>query len=73
MTLNQVPVGTRARLSVTSDHPTHRRLAELGLRPGAEIHVMRRTSGGGRLLGIGPSRMALDRATLRSLHVEPTA
>jgi ferrous iron transport protein A len=72
VTLNQVPIGTTARLTATADHPSYRRLAELGLRPGAEVSVMRRTAGGGRLLGIGSSRMALDRATLRSLHVEAT-
>ena len=70
MTLNKVPVGTTVRLSNTSADPSSRRLAELGLRPGADIHVMRRTSGGGRLLGLGHSRMAVDRVTLRSLHVE---
>lgn len=70
MTLNQVPVGSSARLASTSAHPSSRRLAELGLRPGADVQVMRRTSGGGRLLGLGHSRMAVDRATLRSLDVE---
>lgn len=70
MTLNQVPVGSNARLAATASHPASRRLAELGLRPGAEVQVMRRTSGGGRLLGVGHSRMAVDRATLRSLDVE---
>lgn len=71
MTLNQVPVGTAARLADTSAHPGSRRLAELGLRPGAEIAVLRRTSGGGRLLGVGPSRFAVDRATLTAIVVEP--
>jgi ferrous iron transport protein A len=70
VTLNQVPVGTSARLVDVSDHPGSRRLAELGLRPGAQVHVMRRTSGGGRLVGLGPSRMALDSATATALQVE---
>lgn len=70
MTLNQVPVGTIARLADTAGHPSSRRLAELGIRPGADIHVMRRTSGGGRLVGVGHSRMALDRTTLQTLHVD---
>lgn len=70
VTLNHVPVGATVRLADTTRHPGSRRLAELGLRPGADIHVMRRTSGGGRLLGLGHSRMAVDRATLRSLDVE---
>lgn len=70
MTLNQVPVGTTARLVATDTHPSSRRLAELGLRPGAHVQIMRRTSGGGRLVGIGPSRMALDGASLTAIHVE---
>jgi ferrous iron transport protein A len=70
VTLNQVPVGSAARVVDTGSHPSSRRLTELGLRPGAEVHVMRRTSGGGRLLGVGPARMALDGATLRALQVE---
>jgi Fe2+ transport system protein FeoA len=70
VTLNQVPVGTTARLATTTVHPSSRRLAELGLRPGADVQVMRRTAGGGRLLGLGHSRMAVDRATLRALNVE---
>jgi ferrous iron transport protein A len=73
VTLNQVPVGTSARLVDVSDHPGSRRLAELGLRPGAQVHVMRRTSGGGRLVGLGPSRMALDSATATALQVELTS
>jgi Fe2+ transport system protein FeoA len=70
VTLNQVPVGSTATLTDTSAHPSRRRLAELGLRPGADVLVMRRTAGGGRRLGIGHSRMAIDRVTSRSLHVE---
>jgi ferrous iron transport protein A len=71
VTLNQVPVGSAARLSDTSAHPVSHRLAALGLRPGAEVAVLRRTSGGGRLLGVGPSRFAVDRRTLTALVVEP--
>jgi ferrous iron transport protein A len=70
VTLIQVPVGTTARLADTAGHPSSRRLAELGIRPGADIRVMRRTSGGGRLIGVGHSRMALDSTTLQALHVE---
>jgi len=73
VTLTQVPLGTTARLSDTSAHPRRQRLAELGLRPGTDVHVMSRTSGGGRVLGIGQSRMAVDRSTLDALLVEPPA
>ncbi len=72
MTLNQVPVGAVARLTDTARHPASRRLAELGLRPGTDVAVMRRTAGGGRLLAVGHARMAVDAGTLRSLTVEIT-
>ena len=70
MTLDQVPVGSAARLTDPSLHPSTRRLAELGLRPGADVAVLRRISGGGRLIGLGVARMALDKPTTTSLHVE---
>jgi ferrous iron transport protein A len=46
-----------------------RRLAELGLRPGAWVTVLHRTTGGGRLIGIGQTRIALDRETSAALPV----
>ncbi|HEY5186202.1 MAG TPA: ferrous iron transport protein A [Actinomycetes bacterium] len=46
-----------------------RRLAELGLRAGQRVHVLQRSAGGGRLLGIGADRIAVGRATLRALPV----
>ena len=46
------------------------RLAELGLRVGAVLTVLSRTTGGGRLLGVGTSRIAVDRATARALEAE---
>lgn len=58
--LTGLDVGARDRL----------RLAELGLRVGAVVTVVSRTAGGGRLVGLGTSRIALDRATTRRLAVE---
>lgn len=46
-----------------------RRLAELGLRSGARVTVLHRTAGGGRLVAIGQTRIALDRETLAALPV----
>lgn len=46
-----------------------RRLAELGLRSGARVTVLHRTAGGGRLVAVGHTRIALDRATLAELPV----
>ena len=68
--INQVPIGTTVRLVDCAAHPCSRRLAELGLRPGTEVCVMRRASGGGCVLGIGICRMAIDKASARSLEVE---
>jgi len=50
-----------------------RRLRELGVRPGAAIEVHRRTSGGGIVVGVAGSRVALDRASARAITVEQPA
>jgi ferrous iron transport protein A len=70
VTLHQAPVGASVRVTDLSGHPRARRLAELGLRPGAMVEVLRRTSGGGRLLGLGTARLAVDRATADAVVVE---
>jgi hypothetical protein len=44
----------------------------LGCDP-AQVALLRRTSGGGRLLGVGHSRFAVDRATLLALDVDLTS
>lgn len=46
-----------------------RRLAEFGLRPGRWVTVLARTAGGGRLVGLGTSRIALDAETVRLLAI----
>lgn len=50
---------------------TLRRLAELGIRRGASIVAGQRTPGGGRVIGVAGSQLALDAETLRFLHVCP--
>jgi ferrous iron transport protein A len=45
------------------------RLAQLGLRAGAGVTVLARTSGGGRLVGVGTTRIGLDRDTSRQLEL----
>ncbi len=68
--LADVPAGGRATLGVPDlDPPRVRRLAELGLRAGAEVRVLVRTSGGGRVVALGDDRIALDRGILRRLPV----
>jgi ferrous iron transport protein A len=51
--------------------PQTRRLAELGLRAGGRVTVLHRTAGGGRLVAVGHTRIALDRQTLTGLPVVP--
>ncbi len=48
------------------------RLAQLGLRAGAEVTVLSRTAGGGRLVGVGTARVGLDRETSRGLELHTT-
>jgi Fe2+ transport system protein FeoA len=71
LTLADVPVGARATLR-GSQLPAlrTRRLAELGLRPGAEVTVLLRTSGRGRVIALAEDRIALDGRTLHGLYVD---
>ena len=52
---------------------TVRRLAELGVRRGMVLTAVQKTPGGGRVIAIGDSRLALDKGTLRNLHIRTTA
>ena len=71
LTLADLPVGRSGTLASGSDGvASGGRLAELGLRPGARIQVLMRTTGGGRVVGIGLIRLALDRVTLGALALE---
>ncbi len=51
------------------DAAQRRRLAELGLRPGAEVQVLMRTAGGGRLLAIDDARVVVGREILGQIGV----
>ena len=46
-----------------------RRLAELGIRPGAGLQILSRTSGGGAILAIGDDRIAVSRQVLATIEV----
>ncbi|GIJ75340.1 ferrous iron transport protein B [Virgisporangium ochraceum] len=54
-----------------------RRLAELGLRTGSTVTPLHRTAGGGRVVGVGTTRVAVARAVLSRMalrgHARPTA
>lgn len=53
--------GTATVQSVDADPAVRRRLAEMGIRPGASVRVLYRTTGGGRVVSVGGARVALDR------------
>ncbi len=73
-TLASANVPARCVLGTPNVTPAQvRRLAELGLRAGAAVTVLFRTAGGGRVIGIGESRIALDRATLAAIPVLTTS
>ena len=71
MDLDDAPVGASLRILGTSGPDDARlRLAELGIRPGEHVIVIQRTSGGGRILGLGDCRIAVDRPTARRIEIE---
>lgn len=57
----------RMLLRADGDPQMRRRLAALGLRRGAQVKLMMRTSGGGAVVQVAGSRIALDRSILRRL------
>ena len=68
--LASVPAGVRGTLAlgrVPADAGV--RLARLGLRVGAEVTVLSRTAGGGRIVAVGTARIGLDRDTSRRLQL----
>lgn len=72
MRLADVPLGTAVVLVGRGDGEVPPlRLAELGLRPGARVVVLHRTAGGGRVVGVGHGRVALDRTVTTALEVAP--
>jgi ferrous iron transport protein A len=68
VTLASAPCGVPLLLGEAAlPAPRRLRLAELGLRPGATVTVLRRTAGGGRILGVGDARVALGRGVLTAV------
>jgi ferrous iron transport protein A len=62
--------GRATVVSVGLPDSASRRLLELGVRVGATIEVHRRTSGGGIVVGVAGSRVALDRTSAQSIEIE---
>lgn len=70
--LAAVPLGSSGTLALGSiPRAAVLRLAQLGLRAGAGVTVLARTAGGGRLVGVGSTRIGLDRDTSRRLELRP--
>ncbi|XVX20698.1 FeoA family protein [Actinomycetota bacterium] len=72
LTLDRAPIGEPLVFLEASTAPeVRRRLAELGLRRGAHLTCVQRTSGRGRVVSVAGSRIAIDAATLGHLTVQP--
>jgi ferrous iron transport protein A len=71
-TLDRAPLGAAVRVAA-ADAPADlaRRLAELGLRQGAVVRCLQRTTGGGRVVDVAGARVALGREVLRAVRTEP--
>jgi Fe2+ transport system protein FeoA len=70
MTLDQAPVGVPVHVTGADLEPSlARRLAELGVRPGRTVTALHATSGGGRVVAVDDTRVALARTVLRRIEV----
>ncbi|GEA79600.1 FeoA domain-containing protein [Cellulomonas sp. CW35] len=67
------PGATVRVLDVELDESTRRRFRTFGLAPGAVLHVTHRGGFGGRVVGVGADRLALDAGTCRRVRVEAVA
>jgi Fe2+ transport system protein FeoA len=71
--LGKVPGSEFVVLDVNLAESAQRRLAELGVRTGARVNVTQHTAGGGIVVSIGGSRIALDERTARGISVRASA
>jgi ferrous iron transport protein A len=60
-------------LRLRTDPDLTKRLGAFGVRPGAPVEIVQRTAGGGRILGVAGSRIALDRSILAAIDAEQVA
>ncbi len=67
--LARAPIGIELRV-IGAVGPTAltRRLSELGLRVGSHVRCVQKTSGGGRIIDVAGSRIALGRDVLGSVQ-----
>ncbi|MDR2974219.1 MAG: ferrous iron transport protein A [Propionibacteriaceae bacterium] len=69
--LDQAPVDQPLSIVGTSTDPVvAQRLSRLGWRPGGQVRVVRKTSGGARVLDLNDSRVAISGDLAKSLCVE---
>lgn len=47
-----------------------KRLGTFGVRPGAHVEILQRATGGGRIVAVAGSRIALDRVILAAIDAE---
>jgi len=66
--LASAPLGTSLTLVGIDDAANRRRLATFGLREGATFRLLTRTIGGGRIVLVGGSRIALSRDLVHRLR-----
>ena len=72
MTMAAAPLRTPLLLVDCATEPDLAvRLSTLGLRRGAHVELVQRTSGGGRVVAVADSRIALDASVARRLRVRP--
>ncbi len=70
VTLDQAPAGIPVHVTAADLEPAlARRLAELGVRSGQTVTPLHRTSGGGRVVSVDDTRVALARSVLRCIEV----
>lgn len=70
-TLAEAPLGVPLVVSaIASDQINLRRLASLGVRSGTVVTLLSTTSGGGRVVRVGGSRIALGVEALRAVGAE---
>lgn len=69
-TIASVPLGRKVTvLDARAEPGVRRRLGELGLRGGATVVVASRSTGGGRIVSVAGSRIALDKSTAAAVLV----
>jgi Fe2+ transport system protein FeoA len=69
--LKDAPLRSPLKLSLgDADADTSRRLAALGLRPGAVFQLLQKTAGGGRVAQFGQSRVAIGAELAAQLEAE---